>query len=150
MASLPKSEEIARKRDAISSSASFHEIRFHTEELACGGAAATGPLGPTLRIGYSTRSGEYTRSRYFATFAHKNPRVTGCSGSPWIFVARPSCTVIKTPHESGQSCGHTAFTTCFIVHRLYGDSRLALSCNGQVKSEKNAVRRPPARYSRII
>ena len=44
--------------------------------------SAAGPLGPILRMGYITRSGEYTRSRYFATFAHKNPRVTGCSGSP--------------------------------------------------------------------
>ena len=35
------------------------------------------PSGATLRMGYSTRSGEYTRSRYLATFAHKKPRVTG-------------------------------------------------------------------------
>ena len=40
------------------------------------------PFGRTRRMGYSTRSGEYTRSRYFATLAHKKPRVTGCAGSP--------------------------------------------------------------------
>src|SRR5579862_5260828 len=73
-------------------------------------------------MGYKTRSGEYTRSRYFATLAHKNPRVTGCSGSPWIFVARPSSTVISTPQASGQSCGQAAWTTCFIDLRLYGAS----------------------------
>src|SRR5260370_1339178 len=28
------------------------------------------------------RSFEYTRSRYLATLAKRNPRVTGCSGSP--------------------------------------------------------------------
>src|ERR1700682_639505 len=72
------------------------------------------PFGFTLRIGYSTRSGEYTRSRYLATLAQRNPRVTGCSGSPWILVAHPSSMVIRTPQASGQSCGQAAWTTRFI------------------------------------
>ena len=65
------------------------------------------------RIGYNSLSGEYTRSRYFATFPHKNPRVTGCDGSPCNFTARPvaSSTVTSTPQESGQSCEQTACTT---------------------------------------
>src|SRR5215471_17829926 len=106
-----------RKREVISSKASCQEIRCQAWSDCAGtdGFVPPGPLGPTLRIGYSTRSGEYTRSRYFATLAHKNPRVTGCSGSPWILVARPSCTVIKTPQASGQSCGQAAWTTFFIL-----------------------------------
>src|SRR5579885_1954276 len=71
-------------------------------------------------MGYNTRSGEYTRSRYFETLAHKNPRVKGCAGSPLIFVARPSCTVIRTPQASGQSCGHAAWMTCGMKVKLYG------------------------------
>src|SRR5215470_1263457 len=72
IASLPNSAEIARNREEIVSRASSQEIRSHAcwlgvETAAIGGL---GPLGPTLRIGNSTRSGEYTRSRYFATFAH--------------------------------------------------------------------------------
>src|SRR5882762_267087 len=73
-----------------------------------------GPFGFTLLIGYRTRSGEYTRSRYLATLAQRNPRVTGCPGSPWILVARPSSMVIRTPQASGQSCGQAAWTTRFI------------------------------------
>src|SRR5215469_8440369 len=69
-------------------------------------------------MGYSTRSGEYTRSRYFATLAHRNPCVMGCAGSPWILVARPSSTVISVPQASGQSCGHAACMTFFITQRL--------------------------------
>src|SRR5579859_6475543 len=70
-------------------------------------------LYPMSLIGYSSPSGEYTRSKYFATFPHRNPRVTGCDGSPCIFTARPvaSSTVTSTPHESGQSCEQTACTT---------------------------------------
>ena len=139
MASLPNSAAIARKRDVISSRASSQEMRCQI--CAFVGIAAfgcPGPLGPTLRIGYSTRSGEYTRSRYFATLAHKNPRVTGWSGSPWIFVARPSCTVIKTPQASGQSCGHTAFTTCFIAFNYRG--RRAICVGQRQKSQPQRKR----------
>ena len=96
MASLPNSAEIARNRDAISSKAWSQEIRSQVcVRSVCVGTAApgcpcgaklccpaSGPLGPIRLSGYNTRSGEYTRSRYFATLAHKNPRVTGCSGSP--------------------------------------------------------------------
>src|ERR1700757_437602 len=133
MASLPNSSAIARKREAISSSASSQEMRFQSrlESLNAGTAVlgCPGPLGLILRMGYSTRSGEYTLSKYFETFAHRNPRVTGCSGSPWIFVARPSCTVINTPQASGQSCGQAAFTICFMLVRLYVPSfeRLSLT-----------------------
>src|SRR5208337_4918262 len=67
-----------------------------------------GPFNPTRFIGYSTRSGEYTRSRYLATLAQRKPRVTGCAGSPWILVARPFSTVISTPQASGQSWGQAA------------------------------------------
>src|SRR5215831_12954859 len=127
MASLPNSFAMTRKREAISSSASSQETRCQT---ASPGVPApvpehrflppiSGPFGAIRRKGCKTRSGEYTRSRYFATFAHRNPRVTGCSGSPWIMVARPSSTVINTPHASGQSWGHAAFTTCFMLVRLY-------------------------------
>jgi hypothetical protein len=41
-------------------------------------------------------------------------------GIPWIFVTRPSCTVIKTPHASGQSCGQAAWTTFFGSVQLTG------------------------------
>src|SRR5947209_3052261 len=84
IASLPNSAEIARKREAISSRASSQEIRFQhcvegveeagVERVLPLASAAAGPLRPILRMGYNTRSGEYTLSRYFATFAHKNPR----------------------------------------------------------------------------
>src|SRR5579885_2555946 len=79
-------------------------------------------------MGYNTRSGEYTRSRYFETLAHKNPRVKGCAGSHLIFVARPSSTVIRTPQASGQSCGQAAWTTCFISP----DYRAWLHAGGRV------------------
>ena len=67
--------------DAANSSASSHEIRSNAS-ASC--PCASGPFGTPAfrRIGYSSLSGEYTRSRYFATFPHKNPRVTGCDGSP--------------------------------------------------------------------
>jgi len=81
-----------------------------------------GPFGATLLIGYSTRSGEYTRSRYLATLAQRKPRVTGWTGSPWILVAFPSSTVMSTPQASGQSCGQAAWTICFTSYRLYGHS----------------------------
>ncbi len=80
MDSGPYSAMIRRKRCVISSRASSQEMRW--KACAGRGARATRALGATRRIGYSTRSGEYTRSRYFATLAHRNPRVTGCSGSP--------------------------------------------------------------------
>src|SRR5277367_4763167 len=88
MASLPNSVEIFLKREMISPRASSHEIRCHS--CWCGegfssrpdGAklrSRVEPFGPTRRIGYKTRSGEYTRSRYLATLAHRKPRVTGCA-----------------------------------------------------------------------
>src|SRR6266700_6777961 len=127
MDSLPNSAEMLLNREDISSRASSHVIRFQLDSESWsfappGRARApvptwplSGPVGPTLLIGYSTRSGEYTRSKYFATLAHKNPRVTGCAGSPWIFTALPSSTVIRTPQASGQSCGQAAWTTCFMI-----------------------------------
>ena len=130
MASLPNSAMMARKRVAISSSASSHEIRCQVAPASGAGvgtdafvrpaseaspaasrvgtaapsassgqapgcpgaklrvcvarallpalaAPAANPFAASLRIGYNTRSGEYTRSKYFATLAHKNPRVIG-------------------------------------------------------------------------
>src|SRR4051812_20626241 len=77
------------------------------------GPRVAGPLGTPARrfIGYSSRSGEYTLSIYLVTLAQRNPRVMGCCGSPWIFSALPSSTVIRTPQASGQSCGQAAWTT---------------------------------------
>src|SRR5580765_6054551 len=97
-------------------------------------------------MGYSTRSGEYTRSTYFDTFAHKNPRVTGCSGSPWIFVARPSCTVIKTPQASGQSCGQAAFTTSFIPVDYMGgkDTHVETAASAVPRSKASGGSTTPA------
>jgi len=91
MASGPCSAMVARKRFAISSSASSQEMRWKAPNCAPLGragspvptlAVTTRPFGAALRMGYKTRSGEYTRSRYFATLAQRNPWVTGCSGSP--------------------------------------------------------------------
>src|SRR6266852_8573378 len=120
---------ILLKRSLISSRAWSQVMRCHAcvgtglcpvraERSSAG--SQEGPFGFTRLIGYSTLSGEYTRSRYLATFAHKNPRVTGCAGSPCIFVALPSSTVIRTPQASGQSWGHAAWTTFFTMLRLYG------------------------------
>src|SRR6185503_6153546 len=114
MDSDPNSAAELRNLVAIVSSASSQQMRSN----ACVGPpflSARGPFGATRLRGYNTRSGEYTRSRYFATFAQRNPRVTGCEGSPWIFVARPSSTVIRTPQASGQSCGQAAWTTLFTM-----------------------------------
>src|ERR1700730_1603939 len=124
------------KRDVILSTASSQVMRCHSCLCGDGSEPAlsevegthpgaklrnlTGPFAPTRLIGYKTRSGEYTRSRYLATFAHKKPRVTGCAGSPLTLVARPSSTVIKTPQASGQSCGQAAWTTCFIASIIRG------------------------------
>src|ERR1700722_3196667 len=87
-------------------------------------------------MGYSSRSGEYTRSRYCATLPHRKPCVTGCEGSPSTFTARsdaaPSApvsdsTVTSTPHESGQSCEHTACTT-FVCVSAAIDTILEQNC----------------------
>ena len=91
----------------ISASASSHEMRWKS-------ANVPEPLSVTRRMGYSRRSGEYTRSRYCATLAHKKPRVTGCMGSPLMAVAcgAPflSSIVMSTPQASGQSWGQAAWT----------------------------------------
>lgn len=123
-ASEPNSDVICLKRELMSSRASSQLMRCH----ACVARAfspATGPFGVIRRMGYSTRSGEYTRSRYLATFAHRKPRVTGCAGSPWIFVALPSSTVIRTPHASGQSCGQAAWTIFFTWVNYTGEDQNA-------------------------
>src|SRR5581483_10249355 len=123
MASEPNSSETARSLAVISSRAASQEILSK--------AALDGPFGATRRSGYSTRSGEYTRSRYFATLAHKKPRVTGWAGSPWIFTARSSSTVIRTPQASGQSCGQAAWTTFLTMTDYKGESAVGrrLSCS---------------------
>src|SRR5439155_13715481 len=130
----PNSVTMLLKREIISSRASSQEIRSQMESrsFAPSGRARTPvstwlvprPFGPTLLIGYSTRSREYTRSRYFATLAHRKPRVIGCEGSPWIFTALPLSTVIRTPQASGQSWGHAACTTCFMVFIIWRYLRL--------------------------
>src|SRR5580700_11743415 len=87
MASLPNSAAIFLKREVISSRASSQLMRCHSCVAPAPPPVDVGPFGLTRRIGYKTRSGEYTRSRYLATFAHRKPRVTGCAGSPTILVA---------------------------------------------------------------
>lgn len=119
MASLPNSRLIALKRAVISSSASSHEIRWKPSEEFDALLLARGPLDPVRRMGYNTRSGEYTRSRYLETFAHRKPRVTGWDGSPCTRMARPSSTVMSTPQASGQSCEHAAWMTLFMASMDY-------------------------------
>src|SRR5215831_16460265 len=114
MDSGPNSVAELRNLVATVSSASSQEIRSNAW-VGPPFLSGRGPFGATRLRGYNTRSGEYTRSRYFATLAHRNPRVIGCVGSPWILVARPSSTVIKTPQASGQSCGQAAWTTLFTM-----------------------------------
>ena len=70
MDSGPNSADAACSLAAISSNASSQEIRSKAPEPAL-------PLGAILLMGYSRRSGEYTRSRYLATLPQRNPRVTG-------------------------------------------------------------------------
>src|SRR5665213_3291746 len=111
MLSVPDSAAIVLNFAAIESSASSHEIRSNASASR---PFVSGPFAAPAfrRIGYSSRSGEYTRSRYRATFPHRKPLVTGCPGSPCTLVARPVSvsTVTSTPQESGQSCVQTAWT----------------------------------------
>src|SRR6185503_3125765 len=79
MDSDPNSAATLRNFAAMVSSASSQEMRCH----GCVGwtfLSDTGPFGATRFIGYSTRSGEYTRSRYFATFAEE----PACDRMCWI------------------------------------------------------------------
>src|SRR5260370_31204907 len=117
------------KRSSISSSAAGQGIRSKSPALR-----PPPPLGTFFlrRMGYSTRSEEYTRSRYLATLPQRNPRVTGCEGSPCILTARPELapsvsTVIRTPQASGQSCGHAAYTCFFIASLQCSDYKSFLS-----------------------
>src|SRR5712691_1678927 len=123
------------KRSSFSSSAAGQGIRSKSPALR-----PAPPLGTVLlrRMGYSTRSEEYTRSRYLATLPQRNPRVTGCEGSPCILTARPELapsvsTVIRTPQASGQSCGHAAYTCFFIASLPCSDYKSFLSRLTEVK-----------------
>ena len=76
MDSGPNSAATLCSLAAIVSNASFQEIRSNAcADPPC--LSRKGPFGATRLRGYNTRSGEYTRSRYFATFAQRKPRVTG-------------------------------------------------------------------------
>jgi len=75
------------------------------------------PFAAILRMGYSTRSGEYTRSRYLATFAH---RKSARHRMLWIaldFGGAPVFHRDHTPQASGQSCGHAAMDN--LLHDSY-------------------------------
>ncbi len=63
--------------------------------------------------------------------------MTGCAGSPWILVARPFSMLISTPQASGQSCGHTAWTTFFIAENQLCDYPM-----GRPKKRWTAPRNP--------
>src|ERR1700693_3084208 len=110
IAPLPNAAAMRLRRSVISSRACSHVMR--SKSVVCRPFVL---FGATRRIGYSTRWGEYTRSRYLATLAQRKPRVTGWAGSPWIRVARPFSTVMSTPQASGQSCGQAAWTTFFMI-----------------------------------
>src|SRR5215468_6347783 len=87
MDSGPNSPAAARNRVATVSSASSQLMRSNAG-VGLPFLSSAGPFGATRLRGCNTRSGEYTRSRYFATFAQRNPWVIGCEGSPWIPVHR--------------------------------------------------------------
>ena len=110
MASAPYSSAIAVNRAQISATAASQEICSNSPD----------PLGPTRRIGWTTRSSWYTRFSRSLTFAHSPPRVNGCSGSPRTPVTISFSTVTSTAHASGQSWAHVARTT-----------RVPASCNAR-------------------
>ena len=93
MASAPSVAMMARQRSAIVATASSHEI----------GTSWPAPFGPTRRSGFSTRSGELTRSAYSRTLPQITPLVNGWSGLPVTDVSRPSSTVTTRLQHDGQS-----------------------------------------------
>src|ERR1017187_10135834 len=140
MASGPNSSAMPRRRPAMVSRASSQEIRSNWPW----------PFAPTRRCGWSRRPGEYSRSRYCATLPHRNPRVTGCAGSPRSLEPRPSSTLISSEQQSGQSSAHTEWRVS-AIEELYRrwDRPPGLSLAGPACHPARPLSRPLRRISRV-
>src|SRR3984957_8421402 len=101
MDSGPNSVDIAVSFSAISWRASSQGMGMNRASLVL-------PLAPVRRRGWRRRAGEYSRSRYLATFPQRKPRVTGWAGLPRSFEPCPATsTSIRREQASGQSSAQT-------------------------------------------
>src|SRR4051794_23743403 len=100
-----RSRPASRIAAAIRSSASSQPIGSHWSE----------PRGPTRCSGRSSRRGLASISCAAWPRTHRNPRLSGFSGSPLTLLTRPSSTVTTIPQKVGwQFIGHIVLTvwTC--------------------------------------
>ena len=113
--SRPNSAAMAARRAAMVSRASSGD----TLEAAFA-------LGAHPALGIERRAGEYSRSRYCATFPQRKPRVMGWEASPRSLIARPFSTVRVRAQQSGQSRAHTEWRISGIPDDYNGKKSVSL------------------------